>query len=201
MKKSILLSFIFIYFLSCNNKSTRQKNIKYYPSESFLMETNNRYPVDLSVSNLNFREYVEQINLHRKVDSSPYFVINYKNNFYNIIPQPFNRAGLIKFNNILRVSNDSILKNQGYKLTELPVILKKFYENNGEDLQYPDNPRKAIVMVTLDNESSSKELKRVLLNLVTQFDELNKVHNDSLMLRLVFDNFRQVPPPPPPPKN
>lgn len=190
--KTIALISTIILILSCVDKTTE---IRYYPSDLELADTKTEL-VGLDTTKLNFRQ---MINLIRKDEGFEYDYGNTIMEFDDgkikkrVIPYFFG-SGHIKSKNILRITKDSILIDNGYSISELERILKRHYLNKGRIPFYSDLPSKAIVEVTIDTNSTGIDIKEVLTKLTRSFDEVYSEIKDTIELRVFFDNSREVPP-------
>lgn len=104
----------------------------------------------------------------------------------------------LKKRNVLSITSDSILVDDGYSISDLKPVLKRHYANNGQKFSYPKSYSKAIVEITLDTNATNEDLKQSLIKLTRAFDEVNLELKDSLELRTYLRIFRQTPPPPAP---
>ena len=194
MKKIAFIATLLL-ILSCNTRTTE---IRYYPTYP-ISEQDSIEKLDLDKTNMNFREITNWIvqNQYNEIRS----VIEFKDgqSVKRIIPY-IRGNGLYRERNILSITSDSILIDDGYRISELYRILKRHYTNNGKYFQYPDSFKHAGVEITLDTNKTATELKHSLINLTRTFDEVNGEVKDTLQLTFIFDYFRQIPTPPPPPK-
>ncbi|WP_417212838.1 hypothetical protein [Bizionia sp.] len=197
MKKIVFISTILL-ILSCENKTTE---IRYYPTDREILNEKTEI-IGLDTTTLNFRQ------ITNKIGNDYYPEPNFKEivlEFYDgqikkmVIPYVYS-GGLIKQKNILVVTSDSILIDNGYRISELKRILKRHYQNNGETPNYPESVHKALIEVKIDSTKLGVEIKEVLTKLTRSFDEIKSEINDSTELRVFFDYFSKVQPPPPPTK-
>ncbi|WP_008639094.1 hypothetical protein [Bizionia argentinensis] len=197
MKKIVLISTILL-ILSCENKTTE---IRYYPTDREILNEKMEI-IGLDTTTLNFRQ------ITNKIGNDYYPEPNFKEialEFYDgqikktVIPYVYS-GGLIKQKNVLVITSDSILIDNGYRIDELKRILKRHYQNNGEIPNYPVSSHKALIEVNIDSTKTGLEIKEILTKLTHSFDEIKSEINDSTELRVLFDYYRNVPPPPPPPK-
>ena len=194
MKKIAFIATL-LMVLGCKIKTTE---IRYYPTYP-ISEQDSIEKLDLDKTNMNFREITNWIgqNQYNEIRS----VIEFKDGQISKRIIPFIRGnGLYRERNILSITSDSILIDNGYPISELKWILKRHYTNYGKNWRYPDSFERAGVEITLDTNKTANELKHSLLNLTRTFDEVNREVKDTLQLKFIFDYFRQIPPPPPPPK-
>lgn len=155
--------------------------------------------LDLDKTNMNFKDITKWIgqNQHNEIRS----VIEFKDGRISKEIIPYVRGnGFYKKKDILSITSDSILIDDGYPISELKRILKRHYTNNGKNFRYPESAERAAVEITLDTNKTANELRHSLINLTRTFDEVNSEVKDTLQLKFIFDYFRQIPPPPPPPK-
>ncbi|MCY2686791.1 hypothetical protein [Salinimicrobium sp. TH3] len=194
MRKTAFIASLLL-ILSCKTRTTE---IRYYPTFP-ISKQDSIEKLDLDKTNMNFREITSWIgqNQYNEVKS----VIEFKDGQILKKIKPYVRGnGLYRERNILSITSDSILIDDGYPISELKWLLKRHYTNNGKNWRYPDSSVRAGVEITLDTNRTANELKNSLINLTRTFDEVNSEVKDTLQLKFIFDYFRQIPPPPPPPK-
>jgi len=197
LKKIVLISTILL-ILSCEHKTTE---IRYYPTDREILNEKMEI-IGLDTTTLNFRQ------ITNKIGNDYYPEPNFKEialEFYDgpikktVIPYVYS-GGLIKQKNVLVITSDSILIDNGYRIDELKRILKRHYQNNGKIPNYPVSAHKALIEVNIDSTKTGLEIKGILTKLTHSFDEIKREINDSTELRVFFNYYRNVPPPPPPPK-
>ncbi len=196
--KSFTLLFIFLLFSCLNTKTKQFKTELYYPSKEFF-EKNNMFKINLDSTQLNFKEITNKvINLGYNDSIYPYAQFEKNDTLKNIVLGDI-AWGHIKYRNAVEIKNDSIIKNGTYPIKNIYKILVKHYENNGKNVEFADDAKKAFVIIELNTNSNAKKLSEVLNYLTNQFNRLNKAHQDSLKLRVVL--FYPPPPPPSPIEN
>jgi hypothetical protein len=168
---SLYILIIFYILLGCNNQETETKH---YPSPNF---NNEIIELDLDTTSLDFRE-IKDGRVLKKI-------------YPRIYTEMLQR-------NLLTITSDSILIDKGYSISELKPILIRHYTNNGKELRYPKSYDRAYIAISLELDETGKDLKKLLLNLTSVFDEVNLEVKDSLELHIYFDIFRHAPPPPKP---
>jgi len=188
LKKAILISFITLFF-SCQNKTA---NIRYYPSEDYLLSKTDLLKIDLDTVNLNFKETTQKVSKNQYFGGYTLIEIEENEVVKKIIPI-YDDVGLYKIKNKLKIKCDSILIDDGYPISELKRILKRHYTNNGKNYKYSDSPQKSVVEINLDSNKTAKELKQLLTNLTYTFDEINNEVTDTLQLVIFFNYFNEVP--------
>ena len=182
--------------LSCNQKTSE---IRYYPNEQYLLDESVEI-IGLDTTKLNFREITNKLEQHYENNTHMIVQFDDGNITKKILPHVYGN-GLVKIKNVLKIKTDSILIDDGYRISELKRILKRHYTNNGEIPYYSANFYQASVEITIDTNKTGKELKQVLKTVTRTFDEIKTEIQDSIQLNIFFSYSRQTPPPPPPPKN
>lgn len=186
MKKIILISTILL-ILSCENKTT---DIRYYPTDREILNEQMEI-IALDTTTLNFRQ------ITNKIGNDYYPEPNFKEialEFYDgqikkiVIPYVYS-GGLIKQKNVLVITNDSILIDNGYRIDELKRILKRHYQNNGKIPNYPVSAHKALIEVNIDSTKTGLEIKEILTKLTHSFDEIKSEINDSTELRVFISDY------------
>ena len=195
LKKILLISTILLN-LSCNEKTSE---IRFYPSDKYVLDETVEI-IGLDTTKLNFREITNKLEDH--YDNKTHMIVQFddENITKKILPQVYGN-GLVKIKNVLRIKTDSILIDDGYRISELKRILKRHYTNNGEIPYYSANYYQASVEITIDTNKTGRDLKQVLKTVTRTFDEIKTEIQDSIKLNIFFSYFRQIPPPPPPPKS
>lgn len=196
MKKAILISFLSLFF-SCQNKTV---NIRYYPSEDYLLSKTDILKIDLDTDNLNFEEITQKVSKNQYFGGYTLIEIEGNEVVKRIIPI-HDDVGLYKIKNKLRIKSDSILIDDGHPISDLKRILKRHYTNNGKNYKYSDSPQKSVVEINLDSNKTAKDLKQLLTNLTDTFDEINNEVSDTLQLVIFFNYFNEVPSTTPPISN
>ncbi|WP_091262755.1 hypothetical protein [Gillisia sp. Hel1_33_143] len=195
MKKILLISIILMN-LACNEKTSE---IRYYPN--FEISNNDKVQkMILDTTQMNFKKITNWIgnNQYNGILS----ILEFEDNKITkrIIPS-VRGNGLIKQRNMLSITTDSILIDNGYPISELKRILKRHYLNNNNIPYYSESAYKAAIEITIDTSQSGAELKKILTKLTRDFDQVKNEVKDSIKLRFLFSYLRQMPPPPPPPKS
>lgn len=190
------ITLILILLISgCSQKPTE---IRYYPDED-IYKSGKTVQINLNQDDLTFKEITDSIHQYQTTDLITLFEVEDGRTLKRIMPYTYS-GGLIKTNNVLTVTTDSILIDSGYSIDRLPDLLARHYMNKEKNPIYSDSPERAIVEISLDTSKSAIEVKRFLNKLTQTFDDLKGRTADSLKLQLMFNYFRQIPPPPPPPK-
>ena len=190
------ITLILILLISgCSQKPTE---IRHYPDED-IYKSGKTVQINLNQDDLTFKEITDSIHQYQTTDLVTLFELEDGRTLKRIMPYTYS-GGLIKTKNVLTITTDSILIDNGYSIDRLPDLLARHYMNKGENPIYSDSPERAIVEVSLDTSKSAIEVKQFLNKLTQTFDNLKGRTADSLKLQLMFNYFRQIPPPPPPPK-
>lgn len=193
MKKILYLGIIIFYLISCKSKIQEgSTEVHYYPSEHYFNEPN----LKKIVLEANIIDIAHSINRVHRNDSLPYIEIQNKNRTIRFIPLR-NDYEKSAEKNRLRMTPDSVfLGTIRTSITELGKMLKKHYENKGRKSYLSDSPEKAVVEIVLDREKNGEILIKPLNLLITKFDSLNAIHNNSLKLRIALDYTGKYDPPP-----
>ncbi|MFT5242442.1 MAG: hypothetical protein ACJA1H_000502 [Glaciecola sp.] len=186
---SLYILIIFYILLGCNNQETETKH---YPSPNF---NNEIIELDLDTTSLDFREIKGLVTKNILTDKSVLIEIKDGRVLKKIYPRIYTE---MLQRNLLTITSDSILIDKGYSISELKPILIRHYTNNGKELRYPKSYDRAYIAISLELDETGKDLKKLLLNLTSVFDEVNLEVKDSLELHIYFDIFRHAPPPPKP---
>lgn len=195
LKSISVILILILLFTSCQENETK---IQYYPDDTLYTEKNAEI-IRLDTTKLNFKQITDKIGTFYNRFGK--LVVEFDDGKVKkrVIPFVFD-GGLIKERNILEITSDSILIDDRYPISELKRILKRHYTNKNNISYYSESPYNALVEVTIDTNKSGKELKQVLTNLTSTFDEIKNELQDSIKLSIYFDYLRQTPRPPRPPK-
>ena len=109
---------------SCENKTTETR---YYPTDRNFSEQNSEL-IGLDTTKLNFLGITNKIGTYYKNYGKLVVEFNDGQIKKRITPYVYD-GGLIKYRNVLPITSDSILKDNGYSISELKRILKKHYLN------------------------------------------------------------------------
>lgn len=208
MKKVVFLSaFIILSLFSCkvtNKEKALEKEIYFYPQKENFDRAN------LSEIYLDsLKDYSAMLNEIDRVaceDSVP--VINYSNNTekFRLLPwyecSESNTVSCPTLRSRIFIQNDSILTNNriAHSIDSLDLILKKHLLNKGKDFNYSDSPNHAGIEIYFKENTASKEISDLLVDLSEKFNRLNRNKKDTLYLKIYFRDrpFSMLPPPPPP---
>ena len=173
----------------------KRKKVFYYPSYS--ENSGNKFEtINLEKTDLNFKGIVNRID--RNLNET---LIEFKDG-RNIkkIKAFVHNGGLIKRKNILQISTDSVLIDNGYLISDLKKLMKRHFLNKGKIEYYSDSVEKAIFEISLNPNENANELKETLKKLTFEFDSLKKEINEKIELIIFFSYFRfekiNIPPPP-----
>lgn len=193
MKNLFFMWWVFVIFSSCGNTSSQMDGIvKYYPDKSYF-KNYNLVQINLDSINLKFDELSELVDeIHRK-DSLPFFILK-TDDYTRNIGILRNNTVYIKRSSILCVGKDSIFIDDGYRIQELMALMKRHYENNGENPHYPINAENAMIQIDLNPNSNIVDFEKTLELVSSTFDTLNLKHNGRLKLKLIL--AQDIPPPP-----
>lgn len=190
--RKITFILVFSTFLSCIRED---KKVIYYPSYSENSE-NKFETINLEKTALNFKEIVNRIDQNFNET-----LIEFKDG-KNIkkIKVFVHNGGLIKRKNVLQISTDSVLIDNGYLISDLKKLMERHFLNKGKIQYYSDSVEKAIFEISLNPNKNANELKETLKKLTFEFDSLKKEINEKIELIIFFSYFRfekiNIPPPP-----
>jgi len=183
-----------LLILSCEKKTSE---IRSYPTDALTDQFETK-KFDLDTTKLDFKGITNWIGENDWDDNISLIEIQDGNILKQIYPHTFSGC-FFNHKNIIYLTSDSILKNEGYPIKKLKPILAEHYKGIKHNYPYSKSQQFALVAVTIDTNQTASELNDFLIKITRTFDEINSEQKDSLELRLVFDFFRQIPPPPPPP--
>lgn len=169
-----------------------QEETRYYPSKE-LYDKSELVEINLDTTSLNFKEIKIKVDKIYLKNKRPLISINDNGIQKRILPLIFTEY---RKRDVLSITSDSILIDNGYSIDKLKSILERHYSNNEKDFNYPRSYKKALVEITMDTSMTGNDLKRTLLKLTKTFDEINSELKDTLELQIFFEFFRQIPPPP-----
>lgn len=111
-----------------------------------------------------------------------------KNNI--LLSTSFETCGfpLLKFKNILSISNDSIKKDRYYPIKELKIILKKDILNFGKDNSFSEPAEKLVVSLTCE----INELNSLILRVIKVFNEIQEGSKNALKLNLFINRRMEI---------
>lgn len=184
---------ILLLFLSCK---VDREQVRFYPAKQSFTNTE-----QLKICSVkNYKEVITLAETIRSKKRIPEIIIKDENIRKRIIPFTYGN-GLTKERNILKITTDSVLIDNGYTITNLKQLLKRHYLNKGNIPYYSDSPQKAIIEINFNKNENCKDIKGLLIKLTRTFDEVNREVKDSLKLNVFFNLFKYIPPPmnPPPP--
>ncbi|WP_452220412.1 hypothetical protein [Lacinutrix salivirga] len=183
-------------------KTTPEEGVTYYYPNRELYNTGNRESVELD-SLKNFKDLLKHLNALCLGGKSS--IVSVKNDSINFKLKPyFDCSNTLKCyftNNIIQIKNSTIKHPSIYdtSIDSLPKYLDEIGVYRGKN--YRPNRNKISIFISQDSLNEISSLKHILLKVTTDFNELNKKHEDSLSLHIEFQEFlpSDVPPPPPPP--
>ncbi|MGJ8743035.1 hypothetical protein [Polaribacter sp.] len=172
-----------------------EQKVFYYPSYSENSE-NKFETINLDKTSLNFKEIVNKIDQN---SNETFIEFNDGKNIKKIKAFVHN-GGFIKRKNVLQISTDSVLIDNGYLLSDLKNLMKRHFLNKGKIKYYSDSVEKAIIEISINPNKNANELKETLKKLTLEFDNLKKEINERIELFAFFSYFRfekiNIPPPP-----
>jgi hypothetical protein len=191
--KYFLFIQVLLLVINCREKA---REIRYYPDET-LFTSKDAEIIRLDTIKLNFKQITNKVGTYYNRYGKLVLEFEDKNIKKRVIPFVFD-GGYIKNRNILTITSDSILKDSNYDISKLKRILRKCYTNKGKNFNYPETPYRNLVLMSIDTNMSSKDLKHELIRLTRTFDEVKNELNDTIKLIVYFDYSRQIKLPPPP---
>ena len=195
LRKSIFILTVLL-ILGCEK---RINEIRYYPSKhSFSKDS--LILVGLDTGKLNFIQIAQKVDHHIFYHGYGNFFVEFDDGQIKkrIAPLTYG-AGLVRQKNGLTIASDSIHIDDGYPISDLNWVLKRHYLNKGRVPYYSDSPKRAFVEISIDTNSNGMELKEILTKITRSFDAIRTEINDSIVLRIYFDNIIEIKPPPPAP--
>ena len=206
-KLSYIPIFLILFFFSCNqnnDKEDLERDVYYYPEEEKFKQNSNQRKIFIdSISN--YGDLLNEIDKVACQDSVPVIVYSTKEEWYELIPwyecSEYNIISSPTFRSRIFIQNDSILTNFDirHSIDSLETIFRRHFLNKGKDFNYSDSPAKAGIEIYLKNDIGSKEVKKLLLSVSEEFNNLNEKSSDTLYLNIFFRDspLKRVPPPPP----
>ena len=182
--KNIISVFSTALILGCEQKALE---IRYYPSDRESPEANTEY-IGLDTTKLNFGQIANKLREHDSVYTNLVLEFEDEQIKKRVVPYVYG-YGCISENNMLKVRPDSILIDDNYHISELNRILKKHYSNWGKNFYYSDSPEKALVELTIDENSDGKKIKDTLAELTRSFDKTRMELSDTIELRIFFNHY------------
>lgn len=195
MKKIILILFSIILF-SCQKK---EKLKFYYPTKNIFLKLKNTSELNLQ-NFANFDKLVDTLEYYKYKGKTTTFKLENKISEYNFKVSTFFgncSPPLIKFKNIIGISNDTIFKNRSYSIDSLYYLLKKDLLNNRKDPRFSDSPKKLIISLSVSEKETTFELKKLLTKVFQSYNKIKEETKDSIELNLQFNRRVKILPPPP----
>jgi hypothetical protein len=155
---------IFCIFIGCESQ---ESETRYYPSQNF---NNEIIELDLDTTSFDFREIKGFVTRNILLDKNVLIEVKDGRVLKKIYPRIYTE---IRKRDLLSITSDSILIDEGYPVSELKRILKRHYINNDKSFNYPKSYKKAAVEITLEMDETGKDLKKSLINLTSVFDQVN----------------------------
>ena len=195
MKNAIGILLLVLIISSCQeNREENTRDVIYYPSQREFLNSDFQY-IDLKAFP-SFDKLIDSLETLKYNLKKAGFKIETDSVDYHVLASTIfgqDSPPMIKFKNILSVSNDSVKKNETYPIRELKQHLRKDLYNQGRDLKFADSPEKMIVSVTSDMD----ELENLLIKIFRTFQEIEKESSDSLQLNIQLNRRMEIFPPPP----
>jgi hypothetical protein len=176
------LLFIILVF-SCKPKTENY----YYPSFEKLKE---KKAETLKLENFdNYDELISKLENLNYGEKYGILKLNNKNRIYDLgLSTRFGYCyggPVIKRKNLITISEDSIMKNDDlFHISHLTEILEKDLKNNGIENEYAESSEKLRISLALKNSENFINLKEYLLNIIEQFNQLNKEKKYELNIQI-----------------
>jgi len=206
LRKIVYILILSILIINCDTKEVKVKIDKstfYYPRFSNFQ--NDSLLVNIYLDSINnYGELIEianQISCDLKIP-----VIKFNNDVseFNLIAWKYcsesNDIVCYSERNIISIENDSIIINYDNTQTidSLKTILENHILNPIKLDDYSQNADKSIIQFHQDNSFNSKNIKDLLITLVSEFNLLNKKNGDSLPLNFFLMDYPYISIEPPP---
>ncbi|MFK7747986.1 MAG: hypothetical protein AB8B65_06335 [Kordia sp.] len=190
MKKSISFVLLCFFLMNCVD-SKKEKNLpKEKTVQSFLtFQTKKQTSIETNMDSLkNFGEVLKMIDTTDCSTKTLLFTIETAENNYTI--QPLQFCGDIydyKLRQIIYFDTDSITVNEQlkYPITAIHSVLKNHLINPLNDEDYPSKEATKFISIHVDSSKSIKEIKKLLLNIISTFNSLKINQNFSF----IFDKY------------
>lgn len=176
-------------FVSCNSENKYQR-IVYYPSESEFSNPQFLVPIDLDTTSLNYWDLAMMTPANDYRRNVPFFEIKGDSITKRIVPFLIDYP-LVKRNEVITVTMDSIFADKEYNIDELDKVLKNIIGNqkNLKFSNYQKNPNIIRLAIDIDTNSTGKQLKKVLIKTTDSFEKVKEEVSDSIRLILYFDTL------------
>ncbi len=207
-KIAFILLFINLFY-SCETNKTKaeQKNTEfYYPRISSFENDSILTKIELdSVKNYGeLMKIADGIACDGKI---PVLKFNYKKSDFNLIVfKMCSESNIIagySGKNVISIEKNSIIINDQIEkpLDSLKIVLRNHILNTEKQSNYSQNIDKALIFYFQDSLFGKEQIKRQLIKIVTEFNELNRKNGDSLPLKIKLNDYPyiriEMPIPPP----
>ena len=190
------LTYILLFITIFSSCKKNEKEEFYYPNKTEFSKTENFELIDLE-SVESFEKLVSILeNLNYKSKKGYLKIESENENFNVLIATTFGQSFgpiLIKYKNILSISNDSLKKKKSYPLIELKTIMKKDLENFGAEPEFSQSPEKLVISVTCE----INELEKLIIKIATTFNEIKSESIKNLEMNLSLNERIEIYPTPP----
>ena len=146
--------------LSCE-KPTEIRN---YPTDAQTDKFETK-EIDLDTTKLNFKGITNWVSSNDWEDKISLIQIQDGHIHKRIFPHTF-AGDFFSDKNIIKITSDSILEDNGYPIEKLKPILTEHYLNIKNNYPFRKSPQFAMVNVTIDTSKTAAELKEFLKKLL-----------------------------------
>jgi len=181
----LILSFLLI---NCGQKDEEKKEVvTEKPEQNFMSFRDlSRELIEVDIDTIS--DFKELIEVTEKIDCAGQIVIfkmETDQKIYKI--QPLQNCAYIslhyKRNEIIHVNPDSITVNKKIKfpIDSLRVVLDNHLQNRNNNPIYPSSDEKKLISINVANDKNIDETKKLLLKIITEYNDLNITTNFAFM--------------------
>ncbi|WP_298516399.1 hypothetical protein [uncultured Kordia sp.] len=192
MKKSVTILLLSFFLIYCENTHKDNKIVQEKPVQSFLtyrMEQQKFVEIDIDLLQ-NFGDMLNVIDTTDCRKNASLFKIETDSTIYKIQHLQFCESIFdYKLKQIIYINTDSIKVNDelSYPIDNLDGILKNHLVNEQNDENYPST-EKRLISIHIDESKNIKEVKKLLLNIISTFNSLQMKTNFAFM----FDRYGMI---------
>ena len=160
------------------------------------------------------KNYGELIMITDKIvceGKTPVLKLHHDNSEFNIIVfkmcSQSNSVADYRKRNVIAIEKNSIIINDEIEksFTNLKSVLRNHIVNPKKKSEYSQNIEKSLIFYYQDSLFGKEEIKKQLITIASEFNELNRKNGDSLPLKIKLNDYPHIrihiPIPPPPIEN
>ena len=206
LKKILIILIIANLFCNCETKRQKEELKKtefYYPRISDFKSDSSLVKIYLD-SIKNFDELIKIADQIACNGKEPVLKFGNKQTDFNMIIfkecSELNEIVDFSDRNVISIENETILINNETEkpLDSLKSTLKNHILNPKKVFDYSQNIEKALILYYQKSSYSSEKIKSQLIQIATEFNDLNAKHSDSLPLKIKLNDYSyiriQIPP-------